>query len=279
MRAIFAGNGTLPFILAGYLKAHDDEAPLILTVTPDYEKKLIHGYPHAASDIGKLGECFSILKKHSCKEVIFAGKIPRDYFHRTKRDKLAQKYFEEIQNKGDDYAVKFAYALFQKNGFKVIAPQEIFPDIMCKKIGNLGSYKPNPQAAKDIQRGKEVLDILSEADVGQAIIIHHGLVLGVEAIEGTSALIERCGTWVQQQGIAHKSPSDGPVLVKLPKLNQTHIMDLPAIGLETINLLIKHQFAGIAVKQNGVLLIGAEEIIERANERGLFINVLPPDYQ
>ncbi len=271
MRAIFAGNGILPSILANYITEKYQTPPFILTVTPDYDRQSITSYPHQASDIGRLEECFALLKKHDCNEVIFAGKIPRDYFYQTKKDAMATDYFNMIQHKGDDYAVRYAHQLFQQHGFTVIAPHQICPDILCRKMGNLGNYGPQPAMQNDIARGQEILTALSPADVGQAVVIHQGETIGIEAIEGTNALIERCGEWLKQ----HRADNDnGAVLVKLPKKGQTDMMDLPAIGLETVTLAIAHNFAGIAIAQNGTLLVGGDEIISMANQHQLFIHAI-----
>ncbi|MCH9852865.1 MAG: UDP-2,3-diacylglucosamine diphosphatase LpxI [Alphaproteobacteria bacterium] len=276
MRAIFAGNGILPSILAHYITEKYHTAPLILTVTPDYDVQSLKSYSHHASDIGQLEECFAILKNHNCREVIFAGKIPRDYFYQTKKDALATDYFNAIQHKGDDYAVRFAHQLFQQHGFIVVAPHQICPDILCRKAGNLGKYGPQPTMLSDIARGQEILTALSPADVGQAVVIHQGETIGIEAIEGTNALIERCGAWLKQNRTDHNI---GAVLVKLPKDGQTDMMDLPAIGLETVTLAIKHNFAGIAIEQNGTLLVGGDEIIQMANQHQLFIHALEVKFE
>ncbi len=271
MRAIFAGNGILPSILAKYITEKYQTAPLILTVTPDYDKQSMVDYPHEASDIGRLQKCFAILKKHDCSEVIFAGKIPRDYFYQTQKDALATDYFNAIQHKGDDYAVRYAHQLFQQHGFTVVAPHQICPDILCNKVGNLGAYKTQKTMLNDIARGQEILTALSPADVGQAVVIHQGETIGIEAIEGTNALIERCGEWLKQHRADNHS---GAVLVKLPKQGQTDMMDLPAIGVETVTLAISHNFAGIAIAQNGTLLVGGDEIIRMANQHQLVIHAI-----
>ncbi len=276
MRAIFAGNGVLPSILAKYITEKYQTAPLILTVTPDYDRQSISHYPHQASDIGQLQECFELLKQNDCSEVIFAGKIPRDYFYRTPKDALATDYFNAIQHKGDDYAVRYAHQLFQQHGFTVVAPHQICPDILCNKAGNLGDYQAKPTMLNDIARGQEILTALSPADVGQAVVIHQGETIGIEAIEGTNTLIERCGAWLKK----HRADNHtGAVLVKLPKQGQTDIMDLPAIGAETVTLAISNNFAGIAIAQNGTLLVGGDEILSMANQHRLFIHALEMNFE
>ena len=41
---------------------------------------------------------------------------------------------------------------------------------------------------------KEILDALSPYDIGQSIIVQQGMVLGIEAAEGTDGLINRSKT-------------------------------------------------------------------------------------
>jgi len=44
----------------------------------------------------------------------------------------------------------------------------------------------------DIEHGLRVARTLGALDVGQAVVVQQGLVLGVEAIEGTDELLRRC---------------------------------------------------------------------------------------
>ena len=78
----------------------------------------------------------------------------------------------------------------------------------------------------DITRGVKVAFVLGQLDVGQAVIVQQGLVLGMEGIEGTDELIKRCG--------GYKRKGSGGVLVKLRKPQQDMRIDLPTIGVKTI---------------------------------------------
>ena len=57
------------------------------------------------------------------------------------------------------------------------------------------------------------------------------------------------------------------------------MMDLPAIGAETVTLAISHNFAGIAIAQNGTLLVGGDEILTMANQHQLFIHALEVNFE
>ena len=44
-------------------------------------------------------------------------------------------------------------------------------------------------------RGMEVLKIIGPADIGQACVVQQGIVLAVEAVEGTDAMLARIPAW------------------------------------------------------------------------------------
>ena len=116
-------------------------------------------------------------------------------------------------------AAQVAAYLRRHPDFLVRHPQVL--DGLKPPAGCLGRHRPDEEAEADIARGIAVLSAMSAADVGQAVVVQQGMVLGVEAIEGTDALIERCGA-LRREGA-------GGVLVKLAKRNQERRADLPAI--------------------------------------------------
>jgi DUF1009 family protein len=89
------------------------------------------------------------------------------------------------------------------------------------------------------------------------------MVLAVEAIEGTDMVLSRAAA-VKKEGKA-------PVMVKVLKPGQDMRVDLPAIGLLTIEQLKKYGMGGIAVEAGGILLIEREAVIQMADKEGIFI--------
>ena len=57
--------------------------------------------------------------------------------------------------------------------------------------GYLGKVKPNQQNNEDISTGYRIAKIIGANDIGQSIIIENGLVIAVEAAEGTDRMIKR----------------------------------------------------------------------------------------
>jgi DUF1009 family protein len=122
---------------------------------------------------------------------------------------------------------------------------------------------PSQADLRDIARGIFVLNSLSTADVGQSVIVQEGVVLGIEAIEGTDSLISRCSDL--------KISKEGGVLVKTSKLGQDDSVDIPTIGPDTVVGSKSAMLSGIAVGAGRSQIIDYETTISIADQNGLFI--------
>ncbi len=94
-------------------------------------------------------------------------------------------------------------------------------------------------------------------------MVQQGIVLGVEAIEGTDALIARCFE-LRREGT-------GGVLIKLKKPGQERRVDLPTIGVRTVAAAAAASLRGIAVEAGGSLIVDPSAVAAIADETGLFI--------
>ena len=127
----------------------------------------------------------------------------------------------------------------------------------------LGERRPDAQALADIAHGQRIARALGALDIGQAVVVQQGLVLGVEAIEGTDALIRRCA------GLRRDGP--GGVLVKVEKPGQEQRADRPTIGPQTVTLAAEAGLSGIAVEAGATIVLDRDEVIDIADRAGLFV--------
>ena len=95
------------------------------------------------------------------------------------------------------------------------------------------------------------------------MVVQQGIVLGVEAVEGTDRLIRRCGELARA--------GDGGVLVKLRKPGQDRRIDLPTIGTDTVREAAKAGLRGIAIEAGGALVLGKDAVAAEADRLGLFV--------
>ena len=216
--------------------------------------------------LGEIGKTLDYIKSQNATEVLFCGNVKRPSIFSLKLDSVGKKWLKHLGMKaffGDDALLKGIKTLLSKEGLSVISPQSILGALLTP-AGVLTNTQPSELDLQDIARGIFVLNTMSKADVGQAVIVQEGIVLGIEAAEGTKKLIERC--------IDLKlSDQKGGVLVKTSKLNQDQSIDLPTIGKNTILEAEQSKLSGIAIGASKSQIIDFDETIKLANEKNIFI--------
>jgi hypothetical protein len=105
-------------------------------------------------------------------------------------------------------------------------------------------------------------------------VVCEGLVLAVEAQEGTDAMLARCaGLPPTLRGSAEARRG---VLAKRPKPIQEQRVDLPAIGVATVVGAARAGLAGIVGEAGKALVIDHAAVAKAADELGLFVYGLDP---
>ena len=261
--ALLAGKGDLPFILLqGFQK---QKRPfVVLAFKGQTEEDLVKDFPHIWLRFGEAGKALQYVKEHKIQEVVMAGTISRPAMSEIRPDWEGVKWLAKIGSKalGDDNLLTLIIGMIEGHGYKIVGPDTILDNLLAPE-GILSAIEPDEQGWRDIGRGVEILSALSPVDVGQAVVIQEGLVLGVEAIEGTDALIKRAGSLSR--------PGLGGVLIKTAKHQQEQRVDLPTIGLETVRKAIQAGLRGIAVEAERTLFLNREEALKLAQEKGFFI--------
>jgi DUF1009 family protein len=126
----------------------------------------------------------------------------------------------------------------------------------------------------DIKQASAVIAALGRFDIGQGAIVCAGLVLAVEAQEGTDNMITRVAG--MRRAIRGAPDARRGVLVKRPKPAQERRIDLPVIGVRTIELAGDAGLAGVAIETGGALIIDRDGVVARADALGLFVYGLDP---
>ncbi|HVY12696.1 MAG TPA: UDP-2,3-diacylglucosamine diphosphatase LpxI [Alphaproteobacteria bacterium] len=224
----------------------------------------VTGAPVTWLPLGAAGPARDLGREKGVKDVVMLGRVRRPSLSELKPDALMMQKLARIglNALGDDGLLKAAVREIEAEGFRVVAPQDVFAELLMPS-GQLGKIAPDEQAQMDIKRGVEIARALGTLDVGQSVIVQQGIVLAVEAVEGTDALIRRSAS-LRREGAA-------PVLVKMKKPQQDARFDLPSLGLETVREAKAAGLGGIAAEAGASLLIDREEVLRQADEAGLFV--------
>ncbi len=236
------------------------------------EAAVVAPFPHEVIRLAAAGQVLDALRRHGCRELVLIGPVRRPSLRDLRPDAEAARILARIGRAlfgGDDGLLGALVRVLGEEGFVVRGAHEFLADAVAAS-GVLGQVAPDRQALSDITRGIAVVRALGGLDVGQGCVVQDGLVLAVEALEGTDRMLERAASLRQ--------PGPGGVLVKLVKPGQERRADLPTIGPRTLEGAAVAGLRGIAVEAGGTLLTDRAGCIATADRSGLFLVGIDPKH-
>lgn len=270
---LIAGGGDLPVTLAAHCQAA--ERPFFVIRLRGFADPVLEAFPGAEAGVAELGRVFDLLKREGCQVVCLAGVVKRPDFSALKPDLRGLKSLPGAvvaARKGDDALLRFLLAEFEHEGFAIEGADAVSSDLRLGE-GPLGACAGGAEHDADIALALQVVEALGALDVGQAAVVAAGLVLAVEAQEGTDAMLQRC----LDLPAALKGAADARlgVLIKWPKSVQDRRIDLPVVGVRTVEAAAAAGLAGIVVQADGALVIDRAAVRQAADRLGLFVTGLP----
>ncbi len=266
---ILAGGGPLPGRVAAAAQAVG--RPVFVVALEGYaEPAVVAAYPHATARLGGAGRILALLREHGCRDLVLVGPVRRPAILDLRPDADGARLLARIGRaafSGDDGLLAAVVRVLGEEGFHVVGAHEVLTDALGPR-GLLGSVAADAQALADIARGAAVARALGAVDVGQGCVVQQGIVLCVEAIEGTDAMLARAAALAR--------PGPGGVLVKLVKPGQDRRADLPTIGPATLRAAAAAGLRGVAFEAGGTILTDREATREAANRAGLFLLGINP---
>jgi hypothetical protein len=272
---LVAGGGALPAVLAAHLAA-TGAAYFVARITP-FADPALSVHPGADFALGEMGARFDALRAAGCARVVILGIVKRPDFADLNPDALMLQLmprFIEAGKAGDDALLREVVQVFEEQGFDIVGAETVLADLLAP-AGALGAVSPSQSARVDIAKAAALVSDLGRWDIGQGAVVCEGLVLAVEAQEGTDGMLTRVA-----QLPAPVRGTDGArrgVLVKRPKPQQERRVDLPVIGAQTIEKAARAGLAGVAVEAGGALILDRAGLIAAADAAGLFVYGFQPE--
>lgn len=266
---IIAGGGDLPVLLAEHSAASG--APYFVARVAPYAEAALDRHPGATHDLGAMGARIAALKQAGCDAVTLIGQVPRVNFADVRWDEGARAMLPALQAaapKGDDALLRALLAEHERSGFRVVGAEEAMRDLIAP-AGAWGAHAPSQAHLQDVRRAARVAAAIGALDVGQGAVVCDGLVLAVEAQEGTDAMLARVASLrADLRGAPERRRG---VLVKRPKPTQERRVDLPVVGVRTIEGAAAGGLAGVAVEAGAALVARRADVIAAADANGLFV--------
>ncbi len=260
---LIAGRGDFPILLAE--AAASLKQPLVVFAVKGQTDPRIEKYAKETHylELGALGGLVDLLKKTKTKKVVLAGGIPKREIYNPSfhMDDTAKGLIGRTKNKGDDHILKaFQFFLKAKCGVSILDSRVFLKNTLAVK-GVMTKQVPSASENNDLKFGWRIAKGIGRMDIGQTVVVKDGVVLAVEALEGTDAAIRRGG---QLSG-------SGAVIVKVAKPNQDFRFDLPCIGRETLESMRSVGSQVIGIEGLKTIMLFKDKLIETADQAGISI--------
>lgn len=265
--AILAGSGRLPELVAAELR-NKGNPPICVSIDGE-AGDWINEFDKFAVKSAAVGILVRVLKSNGVKQVVFAGGIrARPSLRSIRFDWVTLsnlRRFHKALGKGDDALLRSVIEMLEEQAFEVIGAHQVLPGLIAPK-GVLTKKQPDAADMEDRELALEAALSNGSNDVGQAAVAVAGKIVAVEDAKGTDAMLTR----VKDMRRALNSAAGG-VLAKVAKPQQEHRADLPSIGPETVDNVVRAGLAGIVVSAGSALILDREEVIRRADAAGIYI--------
>jgi DUF1009 family protein len=258
---LIAGNGKFPLFFAAEAKragyqvvavAHRGETPpeiadLVTSVT--------------WIQVGQLGKIIRTFKDAGVTQAAMAGGIRKaKLFGNFRPDLRGIRFLAGIKSREDDALLRGVADELASDGITVVASTLCLADIVPKE-GVLTAHRPSASQWEDIRHGFRLAKEIGRLGIGQTVVVKAGVIVAVEAVEGTDAAIARGG------GLARL----GCVVVKVSKPGQDLRFDVPAVGVDTIKNLHAVGGAVLAVEAERTILLDRDEMLREASRCGVIV--------
>lgn len=213
--------------------------------------------------LGNVGGVIKELKKQNVEEIVLAGYIKKPSLFNLNLDLTGVKILAKVAVHHDDKLLGAIADEMKSKGFDLLGAHDICNDLL---IGNeiLSGAKLAESKSEDIVLGIKMAHEIGKLDIGQAVIVKDKVILGVEAVEGTDELLERCAN-------LRGKDSKGGLLVKMSKPQQNLNLDMPSIGIKTLEKLVKLGYDGVVVSANSTIFLDKDKSIELAKKNKLLV--------
>ncbi len=206
--------------------------------------------------VGQVGKMVKTLRRAGVKRAVMAGGINKSRSLSSLRpDFKGMRLLRRALGKGDDALLRNLAAEFEAVGIEIV-PSTLFLERILAHPGLMAGPPPGKQALEDIRLGCKVLAALGPLDVGQGVVVEAGIVLAVEAVEGTDAAVTRAG----------EIGSGAAVVVKAAKRGQDMRFDVPAVGPRTIEVMATSGACTLAIEAGSSLILEDERFFELARK-------------
>jgi DUF1009 family protein len=276
---LIAGNGRFPFLLLDAARAHGTEV-VVAAIKEETDPEM---NDRAAADpgvrvhwlsLGELSRLIDTFQREGVHQAVMAGQVKhKQIFSSIRPDWRLAKLLLSLRTRNTDMLLGAVAKVLGDEGIELI-PSTAYLEPLLAQPGVLTARAPNEQEQRDIEYGREVARGLAAFDLGQTVVIAAQACVAIEAMEGTDATIERAGALMRSLGEPASTLERSLTVVKVAKPKQDLRIDVPVIGIQTIETMRQAGATCLALEAHRTLIFDRDAVRTQADAAGIAVIAL-----
>lgn len=257
---LLAGAGALPEAIARAVKA-GDHTLVCVQVAGESASLAATADHYLRVSAGALGELLGAFRDQGVREAVVAGRFARQDLmgHAGVADAALAGALRSLTDRRDVPLLDGLARVLAGAGITLVEQTRFVGDLLAPP-GVLSARSPTPEEAHDLAFGRAVARRVADLDIGQTLVVRRGIILAVEAAEGTDATIRRAGTLARDA-----------VVVKVSRTRQDPRFDIPAVGPDTIAAMREASARVLGIDARRTLLLARDRMIADADAAGIAV--------
>ena len=253
---IIAGRDAYPLMLAKAARNAGVKRIAVVAIKGETRRDIaaladeIHWVP-----LGSIRLFLDKLKATGIKRAVMVGQIGMHNLFNLRLDKMAMELYKQLETFNAHTIYGGIADEIEKIGIEVL-PGNAYMECYTPEAGVLGKREPTEREQADIELGLKLVKGTSDFEIGQTVAIKDGIIIAVEAWEGTNQTIKRAG----------KVGKAGCVIIKVPKVGHDMRFDIPVVGAKTFKVMKRAKVSCLAVEAGKTILLEKEKLIALADK-------------
>lgn len=266
---LVAGNGVYPEYIIRGARAKVPGIKIVTVAFKDETSPVIEELSDVCEwfHVGQISKPFSFLKKHGAFEAIMAGGLnPKGIFN-LRPDLKALIMMAKLKKRNADSIFTAIADAAAKDGITIL-PSTTHMEDYIPEVGIIAGPKPSKRQMEDALLGMSISKEVSRLNIGQVVILRHGTILAVEALEGTNACINRGASIVDGKETT---------MVKIPRFDHDMRFDVPVVGPVTLETCAAAGVKQVVVEAGKTILLQKEELLDICQKHKISFHAISPE--
>lgn len=267
---LIAGQGRLPFLVADGAKKVGLKVVCVGLADSAEPELAGHVDVFFYGAVARPGGWMRKLRRHGASRTIMVGRVVKTNIYTPYRIlrylpdwRAFRIWYWRLRHKDkrNDSVLNAIADELSSGGIILVDSTKYCKDHLATE-GILTRTQPPASVWADIEFGWPMVQEIGRLDIGQAIAVKEREIIAVEAIEGTAEMIERAGQLCKKGNWT---------LLKAAKPNQDMRFDVPCIGPDTIESLVRNKACCVVVEKDKTIIIDKPQTLDLADRLGIAV--------